>query len=1136
MATKVKPKAGSSEYAALVNQAVATGEAGKLQKAKSDKAVAKTAIQPVNVAGIQEKPEVQQPAEQKSESVNFQSRKQASEDLKAGKITQAQYDTIQKQYLEGVKTISGSRGVGQAMAKADELTAGIAAGVPQPSQPAEGETPEDTQARKLADAQAQADYYKGQAEEQAKQQATVSGQVTDLSTKLQSFMDQNQEAIASLNAGRASLGDRVAQIAEGLMNEGFDPNIQSPEIQKAIEGVYQQGGTVDEMNQKVKQILMDSSKAEEPVTFKTEVKAPAITAMTAVQTPEQIAKSEETAFYQSPMMDYASLLESVTSEDFNSGDLALKQLQFSLGANSAAYGKLEKAYTERKNRITEQQSFYTDYYKNRLTQGEDLLTSMKDEQLRRTELQEQQITAQKDQKMGELAKKTERYESFVKAQMAAMGVPLEGQMGATMLINSVSSWEDFVAGQELQYDEKLSDLHNQQIDIIDNYAGKMMDLSNGIDDKLMAKQDQLSEQFEDNESDLTANENQVLMANANSINGYFTTKISQQAEQQKMAYEEYKTTQQRIWDTQVEGIKAQGGVVTMGADGMPTALTENGKMVMSFEAQKLYNTMNEIKFVQKDDWGNIIGIRADGSQVNYGATSPLGGSYTGDSNYNYTDGGSQEFAGKSFNVDGTSKWWGDAECVGFDRYLSGDQLPPTGTNLESKLATRNDIEGQANYVQPGLGSTAYFRTVGYNNPDGSEIGHAAHVIGISEDGSKITVLEANKDGHNTIGQGTYNISEVSGFHTPSDLTKTYAYQNMMSGIERGGIQAENIYQEAARYGYIKPDDVKNYFMMKEKGVQLPVNLKDVPATTTTDMGNMASTVRLANNIIEKSKAIQTGIVTGRWKNVAGRFQFATNADQEEFNKLRADMTQVKAAYVKSLSGSQVGEKEFERLSKSLPDEYDTPQMIRNKLTALNDTLKVKMEETTRLYPQFSNLGYMDYFNQIDNTLTGMERGGPSLAIDQQYGSENQFALQVSDYVSNQKDDAWLSSVMTGLTENKSSRTALYDSFEKQFGKNWQSLSMKDVNPDAVAQAILDAKSVAQTITEKTEGPENLRGKMESYIAQNKNARFSDVVNQITDRNYKNTVIKTLVKKYGSDWAKKRITNYSSDYVVNFLMK
>ena len=1074
-----------------------------------------------------------------SDSISALARKQAQDDLKAGKITQAQYDTIQKQYLEGVKTMAGSRGVGQALAKADELTAGISGGVPEPSQPAEGETPEEKAARELADAQAQADYYKQQAEEQAKEQATVSGQVTDLSAKLQSFMDSNQEAIASLNASRASLGDRTAQIAQSVLNEGFTPNLNDPKTQAAIEGVWAQGGTADEMNQRVKQILMDSSKQTEPLTARVDIK-PTVTTAQAVQTPEQEAQSQEMAFYQSPSMDFASLLDSLMGAgndgtDFNSGDLALKQLQFSLGINSQAYGKLEKSYTERKNRITTQQDFYTDYWDNRRENGQDLLESIKDSQLRRNDLQEQQILAQKDQKMSELSKKTERYESFVKAQMASMGIPVEGQMGVTMLINSVSSWEDFVAGQELQYDEKISDLHNKSLEIIDNYALKTFEFNSGIDDKLLAKQDELSQQFEDNESDMTANENQILMANASSINGYFTNKIAQQAEQQKMAYEEYQTAQQRIWDVQVEGIKAQGGVVTIGADGMPTFLTENGQMVRSFDALKVYQSMNEIKFVQKDDWGNIIGIRADGSQVNYGATNPLGGTYAGGTTADYTGGGSQEFGGQSFNTDGTSKWWGDAECVGYSRFLAGGQLPPTGTNIDSKLATRNDIEGQAGYVQPGLGSTAYLHTVGYNNPDGSEIGHAAHVIGVSEDGSKITVLEANKDGKNTIQQNTYNVSEVAGFYTPPDLTNTYAYQNLMSGIERGGIQAENIYQEAARYGYIKPDDVKNYFMMKQKGVQLPINLKDVPATTVTDMGGMASTVRLANNIIEKSKAIQTGILEGRWKSVKGKFQFATDADQEAFNTLVADMTQVKAAYVKSLSGSQVGEKEFERLSKSLPDENDTPQMIRNKLTSLNDTLKIKMEETTRLYPQFEGLGYMDYFDQIDNAITSMERGGPSMNFATT--NETSFVQQATDYINARKNEP-LSQTIANLSQDQTSRNFLAQEMEKQFGKQWQILSLNDVNHDVLAQAIIDSKSKmtqAQPALEGAKaGAEDLKGKLSAYIAKNPNASMGSVIDQITDRKFKKTVIDKLNKKFPNG-IPRDISKFSPEYIINQIL-
>lgn len=706
-----------------------------------------------------------QPAQQPTA---FQNQQQAQADLKAGKITQQQYDTIHQGYLANIKTVAGTRGPEAALAQQKLEEDKTAGGVPAPSKPGEGETYEQVLQRQLNDARNLASYYEQQNKTKGAEMATVSGQVADFGSKLAEFTQKNQDAIAGLNAKIAGLGDRTSQIAEGVIRDGVNPNI-TQDTQAKIAKVWQDGGTVDEMNAKVKQILIDSAAVTAPTVLGTKPTVAPTGPTGAIGAPPYgtneaglkrwadedpasfdawaTANNWDSSFYQRELPDMASLIDTILSAggdgvDFNSGDLALQQLKFSLGATSAVGAKLEKSYLDRKNRIQTQQDFYKDFWDSRRAQGESLLTSIKDSQLRRLDLQEQGILAQKEQKMSELAKKTERYESFVKAQMAAANIPIEGQMGATMLVSSMANWEDFVANQELAYDEKIAAIHDKSIDIVDNYATKLFEFSSNLDDKMLAKQDDLAKQFEENEKDLTANEVQIQMANISSINTYFKEKIDAQAALKKQAYEAQKEEEKRLWDVQVDGIKQLGGVVKIDENGKPTFATgPDGKMLLNTDAQKLFNEMNkgELKYDENTGewftWNPNTKTRTMLGSENPNTGLPYGG-------FQYQGSGAIQVGDKTFNIgDDWSKTGlpgSDAECVGYARFCS-PTLPTGLFTLDDKLAIANAQDLQAGDViftnaGPGVAT----------NADGTILrtGHAAYVTKVYEDGT-FDVVEAN---------------------------------------------------------------------------------------------------------------------------------------------------------------------------------------------------------------------------------------------------------------------------------------------------------------------------------------------------------------------------------------------------------
>lgn len=642
-----------------------------------------------------------------------------------------------------------------------------AAGAPAQSAPGENETPEQAQARALADAQAQAEYYKKKEEERIKDLAGVSGQMADFGARLNEFMSQNQQTVNALNSTLAGLGDKSAKIATELLSKGIEVDLNNKAIQEQL---YNNAINLppEQQEQALRSVLEASGTqiAQKPATaLKTEPIKPATAGGLTPEAPiVDIANAEKSAFMQSGSQDLATLIKDISAmggdgSDFNSGDLNLLALKTTVFSNEKMRAEMEKFYTERANRIAEQQNTYTDYWNGRRAEGTDLLTQMRDEKLRRNDLQEQRILAQKDRKMSELQGKTERYESFVKAQMTAMGFPVEGQMGTTMLINSMAKWEDFVASTEFEFDDKIANLHDKSIDIIDGYVKDLFDLNGSIDEKVMNQQEKSIEREEKNESDFMMSEMQMNLANTQAMTDFLKAKQTEKAEMQKQAFELQKDAEKRMWDLQAEGIKASGGIVTVGSDGMPTWMVdENGVMVDSLEAQKIYQQMalDSIE-VTTNEYGEVILVdKLKRTTSSLGKNNP---------NNNFPHKGLSVGGEFTINVNGeniynSQKFTGQSQCVGGARVFNKD-LPGGLDNILDKRAIYSGMRDFSE-MQPGDnvffngGEVVQSRFSGTN----AKVGHAATIESIDWENQTVRVVDVNYNGDNKWGVNVFKFDQI----------------------------------------------------------------------------------------------------------------------------------------------------------------------------------------------------------------------------------------------------------------------------------------------------------------------------------------------------------------------------------------
>jgi len=111
------------------------------------------------------------------------------------------------------------------------------------------------------------------------------------------------------------------------------------------------------------------------------------------------------------------------------------------------------------------------------------------------------------------------------------------------------------------------------------------------------------------------------------------------------------------------------------------------------------------------------------------------------------------------------------------------------------------------------------------------------------------------------------------------------------------------------------------------------------ATQVDTVSGFDNTVRSANEALTiLAKGVKTGPVAGAGLQ-ANKYMDAADPDQL---KLEQTLSQIKASYMKALSGAAVSEQEVKRLAKFLPDIYDQEGVLKSKLeTLLNDSSQKK---------------------------------------------------------------------------------------------------------------------------------------------------------------------------------------------------
>lgn len=114
---------------------------------------------------------------------------------------------------------------------------------------------------------------------------------------------------------------------------------------------------------------------------------------------------------------------------------------------------------------------------------------------------------------------------------------------------------------------------------------------------------------------------------------------------------------------------------------------------------------------------------------------------------------------------------------------------------------------------------------------------------------------------------------------------------------------------------------------------------NLSSTQVSSLADIDSTISLANKAKELATQVNTGPISGR----VGKAAQATGAASNNFIDLNSQITNIKANFMKAISGAAVSEQEAQRLAQFLPDVTDSENVIQRKLTNLVDNLSQTRE-------------------------------------------------------------------------------------------------------------------------------------------------------------------------------------------------
>jgi len=905
---------------------------------------------------------------------------------------------------------------------------------PKPSEPGEDESVEEMLRRKLSDAEKLAAFYESQDAMKGDELKTVSGQVADFGLQLEQFKNQNQQAIESLNSQVAGLGDRVASEAAKLGNQAVD--ISNPDVQAEINKVANDPSiSLEEQNKRIGEILsISSATVDNPATPSgmTDTAQPmnqftpdTSQGQSTAQIEQQAIANDISNFYAQPSENMSTMVDFLKStgndgSSFTSADMSLMKLNNAMFSIDKSQAQLTNKYNQRKSRIMNDIDFYNGYWADKKSTGIERIQSAEDRIQRRLALQEENLLSQKEDKAKDLSRKTERYESFAKAQMHKLGVPVAGQAGMTMLFNSMANWNDSVEATLSSFDEKIQAVHDKQIDIAESYLDKVITYSDSIDEKHLSKLDELSTKWDEIEQDELLDQKQSDTLRMQAFSQFFTDKSTEIAAKEQRMFEAQQAAQERMWDVQSEAIKADGGIPVIGPDGQPAYMTDgegnkvkNADQIKSeFEMEKYYNTMREVTMKQDSETGEWIGFDKFGNKTNYGMLDPGSGTRMGGFDMSAAqDGQTMNVGGVDVTIGGTygPKEGNNSECVGGAR-LFNPSLPSGLYTLEDKLKISNDginstVNGQPN-VPIRAGSTVFFDT-------GMKPGHAAHVTKLyTENGIRyMDVIETNLQGDNKWGVRTrVPVNSAAGFYTDP------------SG---GGIaEAETRLTKTQKKDLV---DLNKQFSGRQEVQEYREAESAALKVLATGGGNPAGDLAVVFNFM---KTLDPGSTVRE-----GEFANAQNsAGVPEI--LRAKFNQI-------MEGTRL-----------------SPAQRKDFLQTTVDLLEAQRTQFDPVVQEFRELGRLSGIpeDKLDN-IVGSQSFRTQYDQPQLTGTQQKIAFDtgrnnIIDAIRAEDPNTNLTDIANQLVDTQEESDLLDQQFTKFFGPNWKTMNLDKVNAVNIADTIM----------------------------------------------------------------------------------
>lgn len=171
-----------------------------------------------------------------------------------------------------------------------------------------------------------------------------------------------------------------------------------------------------------------------------------------------------------------------------------------------------------------------------------------------------------------------------------------------------------------------------------------------------------------------------------------------------------------------------------------------------------------------------------------------------------------------------------------------------------------------------------------------------------------------------------------------------AYSDIDAAFKKNGGNWDATAAELAGKYDVSSGSVVDNELRRRNGLP-PITAAQAAAAPNLSAGQVSALADMDATIVQaqKAKALASSVSTGPIAGRTGKAAQAIGTASDNFVDLNSQITNIKANFMKAMSGAAVSEQEVQRLSQFLPDVTDDEKVIQRKLTNLTENMNQARE-------------------------------------------------------------------------------------------------------------------------------------------------------------------------------------------------